>query len=201
MKQVIKSVQPEPNFWEKGEKKAYFVNGLFADGAKFSVWDSSEAQAKETIDVFLKLIGKEEEYEIDGEKLKSWPGKPAPKGFGGKAPYVPKWADTEPGARWMDGRINRRRALELAVQFAQGLGKGSNDATDLAERFYTFLNADVPSGGVRADPQSPPSPGGALREESEPKQLKGKLPAASAPRAPAATVSKGENPWEGMDVT
>jgi len=98
----------------------------------------------------------------------------------------------------MDGRINRRRALELAVQHNMG-GLAVAEVVALADQFYTFLNA-----GDATPAQSPVAPpvehtrptGGAPREESEPEQLKGKLPAASAPH-----VSRDEeNPWQGMDV-
>jgi hypothetical protein len=170
MKATIASVQPEPSFWSKDEKQAWFVNGRFADNSELSVWNNSEDQAKEVIGVLSALIGKEGEYEVDGKKLKDWPGKPGKKsgaGFGGRN-FVSKWTDMEPGARWMDDRINRRRALELAVQEA---GPGATETVaraDLvmarAKEFYEFLNAGGASIPAAASPAPlTPSGGGAPR--------------------------------------
>lgn len=57
-------------------------------------------------------------------------------GSGGKGrDYVPRYVDSEEGAKWLNERLDRSRALELAQ--AEGVGV----TTDLATKFYEWLRA------------------------------------------------------------
>lgn len=158
MKATIAAVSPEPRYWEQGQ--TYFVQGAFGDGSEWSLGFKAEDKAKATIATLKDLIGKEEEYEVEQKperngraqwKLKSWPGKPAAQGFGGRAgkEYIPRHRDTAQGFREEQLGIARSVALKEAVQYASScLDRSTVISREVvllaAEEFYKWLIKELP---------------------------------------------------------
>jgi hypothetical protein len=177
----------------KGDKAAILV---MDDGSR--VWTPEKAMAG---DLVGKPIPSNWTQKTGDYGPQAFPPRPA-KGPPGGRPT--RWADTEDGARWMDGRINRRRALELAVQLAvkEDVERPPSDPwiVGVASHFYTFLNVDSPSGG--GDPVVPGKEqrGTTARREGSGSSstTQGKLPAAQAPRTTddASAPNTGQHPTE-----
>lgn len=221
MKQTIASIQPEPSFWQKEDKSAYFVNGRFADNSELSVWNNSEAQAKEVIATLTALIGQEAEYEVDGKKLKSWPGKPAGKS-GGSFGGQPAWRNSKEGA-WFEAVA---RAVNTAVMQSDSPARAKEwldwsitQLTNLSNRPATPTNpsssqpgsgspakpspgagrAERPSGG-RGGAVSIPAGENAAASTSPPTGQTRPAPAVPGERAAGPGAPEDGNPWDGMDV-
>jgi hypothetical protein len=168
---VITAVEP------KGEKAAILV---MDDGSR--IWTPDKAKADELVG---KPIPSEWTQKVGDFGPQAFPPRAKGGTGGGGRAYVPKWVDTEIGARWQDGRINRRRALELAQQ--QSVAGDAKAVLTMAEKFLGFLIVD----DITASSLAPsPSEGGGAERPSG-----GGGPATSGgkPAAPQPPTPTGHN--------
>lgn len=171
-------------------------------GVRESVWQK-DGQDVTTYYVSIEGCPDVPCYDAKAKELET--GKPLPDGWqvttskagkeylkppgqqrGGRGPYVPKWTDTEVGAKWADARIDRRRALELAVEMQKE--QGSVGVVDLAATFYEFLKSQTVEPGSTVT-SSPEASGMAARDGAEPDHGEGSGSASTSsgvPNAPAA---------------
>jgi hypothetical protein len=157
----------------------WFIQGRFKNGMLFSRGAKSLDNARTLHFILEGFIGKTESYEIEDTgreyqgakkvKLVSWPGKPeqprgGPGGGKGSGSFVPRFRDTEEGARQERDSIHRSVALQQAVillkdktyeQFAKTSG-----ILGIADDFYHWLTEPT------AASQAAPKPGPAGEPEN-----------------------------------
>jgi hypothetical protein len=186
------------------------ANGNFA---AFRVWAGEQVgevvTKAETLEKrraqFRDIIGKPTELIVEDQgQWDDGSNKPAKIKFpqqqqgggGGKRDYVPRWTDTEAGARESNDWINRRRALELAVQGCTATGISDAD-TILAfgQRFHEFLKSPEiePAPKVtRSEGRGMVSGDGSDTPVSDPKREEGGADGEAAPSSHERAVSPEE---------
>lgn len=96
MRKTIQIVSTDPKMWtaKDGSYTLAFVEGQFTDGSSFSYGAKPETFEKR-LEEFQALVGQEVEFELEDKgvfkgtqqyKVKNYPGKPQPRGFGGGVP-------------------------------------------------------------------------------------------------------------------
>lgn len=208
MRTTIAAVSPQPRYWEQGQ--TYFVQGAFADDSEWSLGFKSEDKAVAAVAALKDLIGKEEEYELEPKpdrngrkqwKLRNYPGKPQVPAFGGGKggrEYVPRYRDTEQGAKEERLSIARSVALQQAVI----LHKGSTDESGLAilataDGFYGWLSRTQPLPTQPAGMQEAANSG----ENSRPPAQSGDTPPAARTyqRPPCPKCGSAETVFQEKD--
>lgn len=160
----IRTVRDDIRKWESRNGPMYSVEGTFDDGSGWSVSFKTPERAHEQQDVLKAQIGFDKSFEIEDTgreyrgakqyKLVNYPGKPQPAAFGGggggKAPYQPRFRDTEDGFRQEQDSIHRSVALQQAVAFCKEDVDKAQLVTEIADHFHKWL-----VGPQRAAPASP----------------------------------------------
>jgi hypothetical protein len=154
---TITAVSEKPRPWGEKYPGSVSVKIYFADGSEGEV-GTKEQYAAGHIEALKKLLGKPSEFELEarGEyqgvpqfKVKNYEGKPGSER--GKRDYVPRYTDTPDGFHENDERVDRRKALELAVGWVdvENLQQSLDKIATTANAFYAWLRESV-SGGPPA---------------------------------------------------
>ena len=201
-------VAPEVNEWDGGKGPLYFVNISFTDGESGSLGKKDRAKADELRMMLETLKGTEAEFGLEdrGKKNKdgkvnwsilSFPGyepKPFTPGGGGKS-YTPRFTDTPEGFWINDERVDRRKALEMAVSWAATMRDhgapvalyDDKAVRDLADHMYKWLretSGTAIAGVSSAAPLVVPEESSGPRMEGQPPTAAGATAAAPRPEAP-----------------
>lgn len=150
----IQEVKDTPREWPGAPNgPMYFVSGSFLDGSEWDIGCKSTEKAAELIKALTALVGDTYEYEVEDKgkeykgkkqyKLKNYPGKPerpfTAARAGGKE-YVPRYRDTEQGAKEERDSISRSVALQQAVSFCVDKpDHGGEQVIRYADKFYQWL--------------------------------------------------------------
>ena len=161
---AMDKLKTEP--WNGAQGPTWFVQGSFKDGSLFSRGAKSLENAQKLQAELEAQIGKEATFEVEDTgkeyqgrkkwKLQGWPGKPERPAFGGgsKAPYQPRFRDTEDGFHQEQASIHRSVALDKAITFTTNHvvpdDISPKKVLAVAEEFYGWL-----VGPQRAAPASP----------------------------------------------
>jgi hypothetical protein len=182
MRMTITSVDQQHRIWEGGANGPLaFVQGSFSDGSDWSVGckpDNAEKRKEE----MKALIGQEGEYELEAKadfqgkkqwKLKNYPGKAAPGGFGGGArsgggTFNTAFKNTREGMALDHWHISRSVALKAATDIcAAGFFKDKGDQAGLmgvviecADDFAEWLSKPCPNVPQEAPQAAPPATNG-----------------------------------------
>ncbi len=172
--ETIASMDPvKDKPWPGPQGPIWFAQGKFQGGGIFSIGSQSIEKAREKHAELSALIGTEGVFEVEekGEyqgnpkyKLKAWPGN-QPRlfgggggggGGGGRAPFVPRYRDSEEGFAREQRSIHRSVALQRAIE--ADANREPQAILQLADTFYAWLSQDTPQAS-QTEPQKPPSPG------------------------------------------
>lgn len=165
MRMTITSVDQQHRIWDGGANGPLaFVQGSFSDGSGWSIGckpDNAEKRKEE----MRALIGQEGEYEIEPKadfqgkkqwKVKNYPGKAGPGGFGGArsggGSFASAFKNTKDGMMMDHWHISRSVALKAATDIcAAGFFKDKGDQAGLmgvviecADDFAEWLNKPCP---------------------------------------------------------
>lgn len=152
---AMDKLKTEP--WNGAQGPTWFVQGSFKDGSLFSRGAKSLENAQRLQAELEAQIGKEATFEVEDTgkeyqgrkkyKLQGWPGKPERPAFGGwgggRAPYQPRFRDTEDGFHQEQASIHRSVALDKAITFTTNHvvpdDMSPQKVTSVADHFYRWL--------------------------------------------------------------
>lgn len=172
---TISEVKDKTREWGGGQHGPLaFVDGSFSDGTDWSVTckpENAAARLREMQD----LVGKTGEFEAEpgkeymgrkSWKLKNYPGKPQPGGYGGGGGrgggFGQNYKYSEEGARAERDSIHRSVALQESVAMSVGLAAAGKDPGNIeillsvADSFYHWLAKGAPPATPQQIAQSIP---------------------------------------------
>lgn len=167
---TITSVDPVPDQpKDSSYGPTWWIGGRFKSGASFSRGAKSADNAHKLHATLTALIGTEGTFEVKdkgefrGAKnygLDSWPGKEERPfmgggGGGGKAPYQPRFRDTEEGFAREQRSIHRSVALQYAVAL-RDTAVDADGVLVMAQKLYTWLSQDTPPAAPAKDTMGEP---------------------------------------------